>query len=113
MIDDYHFGSITIDGKIYNEDVSIGLDGKVSSWWRKASHQVEREDIEKVLEKKPEIAVIGTGAYGLAEVLDEARNFITSQGAQLIVEKTAQAVERYNGLVKQGKKVAAFFHLTC
>jgi len=34
MIEDYHFGSIKINGQKFENDVFIDLDGKVSSWWR-------------------------------------------------------------------------------
>ncbi|MEK7624601.1 MAG: MTH938/NDUFAF3 family protein [Patescibacteria group bacterium] len=119
MIEEYHFGFIKIDGKTYNHDVLIGLDDKVGLWWRNQSHQIEKRDIEDVLNQKPEVIVIGAGELGAAMVSKEAREEITAKGIGLVVEPTMEAVRIFNDLKKivsdggQGKKVAGFFHLTC
>jgi len=110
-IDSYDFGSIMIDGKVYNSDVMIYPD-RVEKWWRKEGHSVYKEDIDKVIEEKPSVLVIGTGAYGYVKVSQEVFEYAEKNNIRLIVESTRKACEEYNNLSKTQKVVAAL-HLTC
>jgi len=113
MIEDYHFGSIKINGQEFENDIFIDLDEKVSSWWREESHLFQKKDIESFLEKKPEIVIFGTGEQGLAKISQELKDYFEGLGIEMIVESTGQATESYNQAKKQDKKVTAFLHLTC
>lgn len=112
MIDDYQFGSMTIDGKNYGNDLWLGVKG-VGQWWRKESHYVDREDILEGLKEKPEVVVIGTGASGVMEVGVEVGDLLKEKNIALIIKPTREAVREYNRLVKEGKNLIGFFHLTC
>lgn len=112
MIEEYHFGSIKIDGEIYNHDVQIGLDNEVKLWWRNESHRITKRDIEEVLNQNPEAIVIGTGEMGVAKVSEEAQEEIRKKGEELIIKPTSEAVGVFNSL-KNKKKVVGLFHLTC
>jgi len=112
LIESYSFGKIVIDGKTYTSDVIL-YPGKVDdSWWRKSGHLLQREDLKDVIKYNPEVLIVGTGAYGLMKVLDETKQFLKSEGIELIVEETKKACKIYNEL-KGKKKVSAVFHLTC
>ncbi len=124
MIEEYHFGSIIIDGKVYDHDVQIfssgqsPLDskhptGQVKSWWRKTSHEVILDDICEVLEQKPEIIVFGTGSPGMMEVFDRTQEKIKSLGIELIIEPTKEAIKKFNELKTKNENVVGLFHLTC
>lgn len=114
MIDNYQFGHIIIDSKSYNYDIWIDLSGKVNKWQRKGSHVIGKEDVEMAVEKeRPEILIIGTGAYGAAKVLDEAKKFLASQNIEVMIKMTGEAAESYNKFKKENKKVAVLLHLTC
>ena len=110
MINEYHFGSITIDGKTYTNDVEVRWDGKVLDWRRKESHTIDIEAVKRALEKNPEVIVIGTGESGMARVTDEAKEEIENRGIKLIIDKTGRAVKTFN---KERTKVIGLFHLTC
>lgn len=120
MIEDYQFGSITIDGEIYNHDVQVFWTGEVFDWWRKESHIVDVEDIIEVVEQKPEAIVIGTGQSGMAKVTEEAKKFIEARRIKLFIDPTEQAIKTFNirkeeSMEEEGKleKVIGLFHLTC
>jgi len=120
MIEDYNFGSITIDGETYNHDVQVFWTGQVFDWWRKESHAIDVEDVIDVVEQNPESMVIGTGESGMAEVTEAAKKFIVSRGIKLFVDHTEQAVKTFNirqedSQEENGKpeKVIGLFHLTC
>lgn len=112
MIEEYRFGSITVDGKTYTGDIKI-LDGKViADWWRTEGHALGPADIEDLLEARPEVIVVGTGDPGLMEVLPETETRLQELDIILIAKPTTEAVRVYNSLLGQ-RKVAFAAHLTC
>lgn len=120
MIEEYKFGSITIDGKIYNEDVEVRWTGEVLKWWRKDSHLFNTKDLERAAEQNPETIILGTGVYGVAKVTEEAKKFIRERGIKLIIDKTEEATRTFNIINEESKeeegeqnKVIGLFHLTC
>ena len=101
-----------MDGKAYTNDVII-FPGRVKdNWWRKEGHALHIEDIDSVVEEKPEVLIVGTGKYGILKVLPETREYIKSKGIELIIEPTDKACAVYNEVSKDKKAVAAL-HLTC
>ena len=112
-IDSYQFGEIVIDGKKYDQDIIIFEKEVFSSWRRQEGHLLSKEDLSKVLEKKPEILIIGSGAAGFMKVPDGVKNFIETQGIECLVFNTKEACEKFNKLKSSGKKVVAALHLTC
>ena len=111
-IDSYDFGRIVVDGKEYTSDVIIFPDKVKDNWWRKEGHALHIEDIESVVKENLEVLIVGTGKYGLLEVLQETKEYIESKGIELIVEATDSACEMYKEISKNKKAVAAL-HLTC
>lgn len=120
MIEEYHFGSITIDGKTYNHDVEVRWTGEVLDWWRQKSHVIDLEDIKRALEQNPETIIIGTGESGVAKVTERLEKELKLRGIELIVDQTEQATKTFNiineeSLEEEGKqrRVIGLFHLTC
>ncbi len=111
-IDSYRFGLIVVNGKKYTSDVVISPDGVRSDWWRKKGHELCPADITDILNEKPEVLIVGTGAYGLMKVLPEAEQLAKARGTQLIAEPTNEAYNTYNQLCHSQRAVAAL-HLTC
>ena len=113
MIESYSFGSVEIDGRTYTSDVII-YGGRVdSAWWRKEGHSLALEDIREVIDEKPEVLVVGTGASGVMRVLPETAKLLKERGIRLVADRTAQACTEYNKMVSEGKSVVAALHLTC
>jgi len=112
MIDSYDFGVVFIDGKRYTSDVIIYPDRVNDGWWRKQGHQLGVDDLEDVLESKPDTIVVGTGSPGLMVVLPETEKLIKFKGIKLIVQPTKEACKTYNEL-SPSQKVIALLHLTC
>jgi hypothetical protein len=112
MIDSYEFGAIVIDGKRYSSDVIIYPDRVKDDWWRKGGHELGIDDLEDVVEHKPDMIVVGMGDPGLMRVLPEAKQYIKSQEIKLMVQSTREACRTYNQL-SSSQKVIALLHLTC
>lgn len=130
MIENYQFGSITINGKTYNHDVEIRLRGSVSGetpleweilpWQRKESHLIDEKDVIRAVEQKPEIIVIGTGEMGVAKITEGAQRLITQKEIKLIMDKTKEAARTLNVILENlkhdketGIKAIGLLHLTC
>ena len=112
MIDSYSFGSITIDGIKFTKDLIICHDHITSNWRRKTGHLLVETDIAEILDYKPEVLIIGTGASGLMKVDDKLKEKLKSLGIEFVIKKTAEAVIEYNKIYKD-KNVVAALHLTC
>lgn len=120
MIEEYKFGSITINGKIYNHDVELRWTDEVLKWWRKEGHIIDVEDVKRAIEQNPDTIIIGTGESGTAEVTEAAKNEIKSKGIELIIDLTEQATKTFNVINEESEeeegeqdKVIGLFHLTC
>ncbi len=102
---------MVIDGRAYTSDLIIAGDEIFPNWWRKEGHHLRLEDLKTVIEKKPDVLVIGTGAHGIMTVPVETIKYLEEAGIEVICQPTGQAVESFNQIIGKGK--AAAFHLTC
>ena len=112
MINSYSFGTITIDNNKYTKDLIIFPEKINPNWRRKTGHLLSEDDITEILDYKPEVLIIGTGASGLMKVDDRVKDKLKSLGIEFIIKKTSEAVAEYNRIYKD-KKVVCALHLTC
>jgi len=111
-IQDYSFGKIIIDGKRYTSDVILYSDYVEDKWWRKKGHELHEEDISVIIDKNPEILIIGTGNLGYLKISKEIKKYIESKGIEIKIAKTTEACKLFNEFSGQ-KNVIAALHLTC
>ena len=112
MIDSYNFGSLTVDGKTYHQDVIIFPDHIQDSWWRREGHSLVPEDLTTVIAAKPRVLLLGTGASGRVDVPAATREFVKGKGIELRAVKTEEACRLYNEL-EDKREVVVALHLTC
>lgn len=113
MIENFSFGNIVVNGITYTNDIKI-IQGKVIPiWWRKSGHQVNIDDIQDIIDAKPDILVLGKGKPGMMKSTLSLCDFLKQNDMDLIEEKTSKAIKTFNRLFKQGRNVCAGFHLTC
>lgn len=113
-IDAYRFGSISIDGRVYTDDVVLLRDRVVSPWWREAGgHVFALSDLGLVVGARAAVVVLGTGRYGRVNVPEETLAALRAAGAEVVVAVTGRAVEGYNRCADAGEDVVAALHLTC
>lgn len=71
-INKFKFGSITIDGRMYDHDVLIYPDRHIEeregSRGMFGSHDIREEEIEQICKDRPDLLIIGTGADGKASL---------------------------------------------
>ena len=116
-IDRTMFGSITIEGEIYNRDVMIRLSGKVKKRKKKlskrvygTSHTISLDEAKHVYQKGAERLIIGSGQFGLVGLSDEAAEYFERKGCQVDLVPMKEVVEVWNEA--QGP-VIGLFHITC
>lgn len=113
MIKEFSFGRIVVDDVTFTSDIKI-IDGKViTEWWRKSGHRVDIEDIQDIVDARPDIVVIGKGSPGLMKTSSSVRKHLKNSGIELIEEKTAKAIHTFNRLSLADEKVVAGFHVGC
>lgn len=113
MIDDYQFGSLTIDGVTYRKDLKIWPDGVRSPWIRAQGHLLQSDDLSELKDLQLTHLVIGCGAQGIMKVAGEARKHFEEMGLAVIALPSGEAVGEFNRLQEAGEKVGGVFHLTC
>ena len=112
-IGEYSFGSLVIGSTEYRTDVVVYPDGKVDAGWRRdAGHRMSFRDIARLVEAKPKVIVVGTGASGMMKPEDSIEKMLAQNGIEYRCAPTAEAVRLFNELSSQGD-IGAVFHLTC
>jgi hypothetical protein len=116
-IDKTKFGTITIAGKKFENDVIIRLDGGVEKRKKKlskaiygTSHIISLDEAKYVYEAGAQRLIVGTGQSGMAKLSDEAADFLKSQTCQVELLPTPEAIKSWN---EAKGAVIALFHITC
>ena len=116
-IDQTDFGSITIEGDVFDHDVLILLDGKVKKRKKKlskaiygTSHILSLDEAKYVYEQGIERLIIGTGQYDNVRLSDEAADYFKRRHCRVDLESTPTAIQTWN---EASGAVAGLFHVTC
>lgn len=116
-IDKTKFGSITISGEKFTNDVVIRLDGKVKKRKKKlskeiygTSHIVSLAEIQSIYETQAQRLIFGTGQSGLANLSPEAMDFLQEHQCRFDLFPTPRAIEEWN---EANGAVIGLFHITC
>ena len=92
--------------------------GGATEWdWRitNTHHQpgTQPVDIEEILENDIEAMVLSRGVLLMLRACPETEQLFRDRGIEYHIEETKKAVDLYNSLVSQGKRVGGIFHSTC
>ena len=117
LISKSSFGSISVEGERFNHDIFISRDGKVKKRKKKlskavygTSHTISLDEIRHVYQEGVKGIVIGSGQYGVAELSDEAREFLKSKNCHVHLSPTPEAIRTWNET--EGLWIG-LFHITC
>ncbi len=112
-IEEYQFGRIKINGKIYTKDLIVYPSRISENWWRKEGHVMCTQDIGEILDYKPEILIIGTGYSGIMKVPENVVKEVEKRGIKTEIYSTKEAVKKFNEYMEKGRRVVCALHLTC
>ncbi len=116
-IDTTHFGSIVIEGELYDYDVIIRLNGEVEKRKKKlskniygTSHILSLDEARYIYEEGAEVMVFGNGHSGMGRLSDEAAAFLSKSSCEVVILPTQQAVKAWN---ECEVSAIGIFHVTC
>ena len=116
-IDQTSFGSITIEGTVFDHDVLILLGGDVKKRKKKlskaiygTSHILSLDEAKYVYTSGMERLIIGSGQYGNVRLSDGAADYFKRKHCQVDLAPTPTAIRMWNEA--EGATVG-LFHVTC
>jgi len=111
------FGSITIDGRRFEHDVLIRLDGSIQKRKKKlskkfygTSHTISEVEAEFIYEEGAQTLIIGSGQYDMVRLSPEAQGYFDARELEVIALATPEAIQRWN---KIQENIIGLFHVTC
>lgn len=116
-IDASSFGSITINGKNYPQDVYIWANGKIQKRKKKlskkvygTSHKISCDELDYLLFEGLKILLVGIGQHARVRISDPGIELLAMRKVQAILRPTPKAIEIWNSNdeIKLG-----LFHVTC
>jgi len=120
LITQLAWGRIIVDagaGPVTFKDCKIWPGGAVAWDWQDTGTEhepgIQPADIADLLEKGIEVMILGRGQTSRLGVCPETEALLRQRGIEVHILDTILAVERYNALARQGRRVAGVFHSTC
>jgi hypothetical protein len=116
-IDRTRFGSVTIDGKVYEHDVLIRLGGELEKRKKKlskavygTSHIISLAEARHVYQKGAELLLIGAGQSGTVTLSEEAAAYFKRHRCQVQLLPTPEVIPAWN---QAEGPVIGLVHVTC
>jgi len=116
-IDRTQFGSITVEGEVFEHDLIIRLNGQVKKRKKKlskavygTSHTISLDEAQHVYEKGAERLIIGAGQYGTVELSDEAADYFKRKECRVELLPMPKVIRVWN---EAEGTVIGLFHVTC
>jgi hypothetical protein len=116
-IDRTRFGSVTIDGKVYEHDMLIRLGGALEKRKKKlskaiygTSHIISLAEARNVYQKGAELLLIGTGQSGTVTLSQEAAAYFKRHRCQVQLLPTPEVIPVWN---QAEGAVIGLLHVTC
>ncbi len=109
-IDSVKFGEIVVKGKTYFSDMIVWWDEKIE--YRDKIHVFDMSEFLKLVERAPEIIVIGLGMQKSLKILPEVEQVAADKGIEIFSEISSKAAEIFNAFLADGKKAVAVIHST-
>ena len=118
-IDGTAFGSITVEGTVFEHDIIIRPDGQVKKRKKKlskavygTSHTISLEEAKYVYKQGAgaDRLVVGGGQYGRVQLSPEAADYLARKKCEVVLLPTPEVVEVWNEA--RGSAIG-LFHVTC
>jgi hypothetical protein len=116
-IDRTQFGSVTIDGQVFDHDVIIRLGGKVAKRNKKlskavygTSHTISLDEARHVYQKGAARLLIGAGQYGTVALSEEAAAYFKRHRCRVELLPTPEVIPVWN---QAEGAVIGLLHVTC
>ena len=118
-IDRTAFGSITVEGTVFEHDIIIRPDGRVKKRKKKlskavygTSHTISLQEAKYVYEQGAGAGrlIVGSGQYGRVELSPEAATYVKRRKCDAVLLPTPEVIDVWNET--EGRAIG-LFHVTC
>lgn len=118
-IDRTSFGSITVEGTVFEHDIIIRPDGRVKKRKKKlskasygTSHMLSLDEAKYVCEQGAGAGrlIVGSGQYGNVELSPEADAYLKRKKCDVVLRPTPDVIDVWN---KTEGSAIGLFHVTC
>lgn len=111
------WGSIEVEGHGSYRDAKLWPGGARGWDWNETGTRhrpgIQPADVAELLEHVPDVVVLSRGRQRRLETAPETLSLLDERGVEVVRERTEAAIDRYNELAAQGRRVAGLFHTTC
>ena len=107
-VEEVSFAKLVSAGKVYRAPLIAYRDSIDGRWWRKDGMAFSPEDFDAVVQRRPEVVVLGIGFNAKVRVPQETKERFEREGIELVVADTPEAVETYNRLLATRDVIGAF-----
>jgi hypothetical protein len=90
--------------------------GRAWDWTETGTHHhpgIQPADVIELLGHAPDVVVLSRGRLRRLETRDDTLSLLDERQVEVVREETGAAIERYNRLAAEGRRVAALLHTTC
>ncbi len=118
-IDNTRFGSITIEGKVFEHDVVIAPNGTITKRRKKlskaiygTSHTISLNEAKYVLDQGAHAhrLIIGAGQYDNVRLSPKAARWLEHHNCRVLLKPTPKAIKAWN---RCAANTIGLFHVTC
>lgn len=112
------WGCLEVEGRTQPFKDAKLYPGGARAWdWNETgtSHTpgIQPADVEELVDHGAEVIVLAKGMNERLGVMSETLQMLDEEGVETHVLQTEQAVEQYNALQDDGRRVGGLFHSTC
>ena len=111
------WGFVEVDGLGRLRDAKLWPGGgRGWDWNETGTHHrpgIQPADVAELLEHRPDVVVLSRGRELRLETAPETVAVLEAGGVEILRAETGAAIEAYNRLAGQGRRVAALIHTTC
>ncbi|MCA1843402.1 MAG: Mth938-like domain-containing protein [Actinobacteria bacterium] len=111
------WGFVEVEGVGRLRDAKLWPGGGRGWDWNETGthHQpgIQPGDLAELLDHSPDVVVLSRGRELRLETSPEAVALLEGRGIEAVQVETGSAIETYNRLAGEGRRVAALLHTTC
>ncbi|HSF29306.1 MAG TPA: Mth938-like domain-containing protein [Candidatus Tectomicrobia bacterium] len=109
---------VTVNGHTYRfKDCKVWPGGAKEWDWNLTGTRhrpgIQPADIEEILAHNVDVVVLSRGMERMLQTSAEAEQQLQARGLEYHIMETQDAVDLFNRLTQQGKRVGGVFHSTC
>jgi hypothetical protein len=113
----HSWGEIEVEGIGALRDAKLWPGGGRGWDWNETGTRhkpgIQPADVAELLEHEPDVVVLSRGRQCRLETGRDTIKLLKKRDVELVRDETAAAIDAYNRMAAEGRRVAGLFHSTC